>query len=217
MSASRPFVLLSDGGERRESGTLVEAFQQALLAAPEKIYAILIRERVPNSKYPPASDDELTEILLSVRPLCQTHAIRLIVHSETALALSGVADGVHLNASGESIASVRAKLSPNSTLGYSAHSIDEAQRAVAEGADYVFLSPIFAPLSKHDERPPLGLETLQSASRLLPEQVVALGGISLENLQACRKVGAKKVAMISSVIGAKKPGEAMRLLSDAWK
>jgi len=65
------------------------------------------------------------------------------------------------------------------------------------GADYVLLAPIFSPLSKDDGRPALGIEAIREFTRRSPTPVIALGGITNENVAACLEAGAAGIAGIS--------------------
>lgn len=217
MERHRPFFLLSDGGYRRSTGSLLQGFEGAISAAPKKIAALIIRERVKGSGFREASDEELLNLLQDLKPLCLAHSICLIVHGDLDLVVAGHADGVHLNARSTSPQAARAKLSPDAVIGYSAHSFDEAREVVEQGADYVLFSPVFPPLSKTATRLSLGLEKLKEASAALPEHLVALGGISKENISSCREAGASRIAMISSVIGAEDTHQAMRDIVKAWE
>lgn len=82
-------------------------------------------------------------------------------------------------------------------LGKSCHNRAEANHALAEGADYVLLSPIFSPTSKpEDRRPPLGLEVLRKG-----RGIYALGGITPENAGRCIDAGASGVAVLGGIFG----------------
>jgi thiamine-phosphate pyrophosphorylase len=69
--------------------------------------------------------------------------------------------------------------------------------AEAEGADYVFFGPVFAPISKTSDLAPRGLEELRRVSRGVRIPVLALGGITWENARACVEAGAAGVVGIS--------------------
>ena len=82
-------------------------------------------------------------------------------------------------------------------LGVSCHTADEVIEAEAGGADYALFGPVFAPLSKASELEARGLEGLSAAARAVKMPVLALGGVTVENISACLKTGAAGVAGIS--------------------
>jgi thiamine-phosphate pyrophosphorylase len=114
--------------------------------------------------------------------------------------------GVHLPAGGLPVADARRILGPRALIGRSAHSAEEARRAQAEGADYVFLGPIWETAS-HPGRKPLGPEALAQCA---PARVIAIGGITAERAPVCREAGAYGVAVITAVWNAADPGGAAR-------
>lgn len=83
-------------------------------------------------------------------------------------------------------------------IGRSCHSLDEVQRAEAEGCDYVTISPVLPSHSKPGYGPPLGLAELRRVCAATRLPVVALGGIDATNQQACRAAGAASVAMLGA-------------------
>ena len=95
-------------------------------------------------------------------------------------------------------------------LGKSCHSVSEARLALEAGCDWVFLSPVFAPLSKPgDERPQLGPVGLTG--------VIALGGITLDRLGGCRAAGALGVATMSHILDDGDPGATARIWQARWR
>ena len=82
-------------------------------------------------------------------------------------------------------------------IGYSAHASKEAAEAFELCADWVTLSPVFAPLSKQTAAPEIGIEGLRSACSELTGPVYALGGIEVEHTAQIRRAGAQGVAAIS--------------------
>lgn len=94
-------------------------------------------------------------------------------------------------------------------LGYSAHDLAEARAALAAGADYVTVSPVFPPTSKPLWGAALGLEGLAAVAAVLPGRVVALGGVNAERLPACLAAGASAVAVAGAILGAPDPARAL--------
>lgn len=117
---------------------------------------------------------------------------RLLVNSRTDIAIACGADGVHLTSDDTSPREVR-NLWASTVIGVSCHSAAQVSRALAEGADFAVLAPIF---EKKDSRvKPAGLDALRAASQE-PIPVFALGGVTMENARACVEAGAAGVAGI---------------------
>ena len=137
---------------------------------------------------------ELLAIANHIRPeLDQT---KFIVNGHLDVAVACQADGVHLQAGNISVKEVR-KSFPQLLIGYSAHSREEILEAESQGADYVFVSPIFSPISKNEGLPPLGIAKLKEWSSLVHIPLFALGGITAANLSEIEQAGCHCVAGIS--------------------
>jgi thiamine-phosphate pyrophosphorylase len=137
---------------------------------------------------------ELLEIAKHIRP--ELEKTKFIVNGHLDVALACQADGVHLQAGNILVKEVRRKF-PHLLIGYSAHSREEVLEAESAGADYVFISPIFPPISKHESLPPLGVAKLKEWSSLVHIPVFALGGISASNLVEVADAGCHCAAGIS--------------------
>lgn len=129
------------------------------------------------------------ERLLHEIPAVLRH--RLSLHDCHELAVQCLAGGVHLNSRNP-----RAPAGFSGTVSRSCHSLDELQR-YADTADYLFLSPIFDSISKTGYRAAFNLEQL-AASGLIGENVVALGGVTLERLPELQRVGFGGAAMLGA-------------------
>lgn len=135
-----------------------------------------------------------------VRPL----GVPLWVNRRVDLALAIEADGVQLTSRSPSTADIRRSF-PKISVARSCHSHAEAAVACLEGADFILLSPVFAPISKAPELGPLGLVALVAATRALNRPVIALGGMSLDRLEAVSRAGAAGVATIGGVFNSDDP------------
>ena len=128
---------------------------------------------------------------------------RLLVNDRSDIARAAGADGVHLTTQSLPADVVRKIYGPEFLIGVSTHSSEEARAAKTRGADFVVFGPVFDTESKREFGAPQGLEKLQEITNELGEfPVVAIGGITLDNVAACFSAGASGVA-------------AIRLLSDA--
>ena len=119
-----------------------------------------------------------------------------------AVAVTG-ADGVHLP-SGGNPAAARARL-PVALIGASAQSADEAAALLRAGADYLTVSPVFITASKPSYGPALGLDGLARIVARAPGAVVALGGVTPENVASCLSTGVRGVAVMGEVMRSADP------------
>lgn len=139
---------------------------------------------------------------------------RRFVNDRLDVALAAGADGVHLGQRSLGVAAAR-RLGPQWWIGRSVHDLAQAQAALAEGADYLVVGPVFA-TPTHPERAPIGLAALEPVSRLgLP--VIAIGGLTVSRAAAVRAAGAWGVAAIRAVWDAPDPGGAARALLEVFR
>lgn len=132
----------------------------------------------------------------------------VIVNDRADIARICRASGVHLPEHGLPIAAARGLVDAGATVGRSVHSAEDARRAAQEGADYVFLGPIWETTS-HPRRDPLGLGAITAAA---PARVIAIGGVTPERARACREAGAYGVAAISALWRAANPAAAVKAM-----
>lgn len=144
-------------------------------------------------------------------------AVPVLINDRLDVALAAGARGVHLGGASIPVDRARAIAPRGFLIGYSAHTVAEALDAERHGADYVTLSPVFPTASKPGA-PAIGPAAIAEAVRRLAIPVVALGGITPENLPAVARAGARRVAVISAIGGAADPESAarrMRAILDA--
>ncbi len=132
---------------------------------------------------------ELTRKVLALPHQCGT---RILINDRADVAMATGADGVHLRDG-----SVSPRLFARD--GFMVSATCHAPRAISslDGADLILLAPVFNPLSKPPDRPPLGLEGIRAACALTRIRVLGLGGITTENQQECLDAGASGIAGIS--------------------
>lgn len=123
---------------------------------------------------------------------------RVIVNTRADVALAAGADGVHLPGGSIAPGRLREWVGAAFLIGVSCHSIGEVEKAEREGADYVFLSPVFPSPSKPGYGPPLGTAALAEACRRVRIPVLALGGVNEDNALACVEAGAAGFASITA-------------------
>lgn len=140
----------------------------------------------------------------------------VVVNGNIEAAMSAGSGGVHLQSTGD-IAVAREALADGALIGLSCHSQAEAQAAMAAGADYVTLSPVFLTDSKPGYGPALGLDGLRAVCARLPRPVFALAGIAADNAAACLEAGAAGVAVMGGIMRSDDPARTTRELLQAME
>jgi len=137
----------------------------------------------------------------------------VLINRRIDVALAVGADGAHLGFDALPVATARSLLGAERLVGVSAHTPGEVRAAAANGANYAHLAPIFAPLSKPQERAPLGVAAIAECSAALP--LLAQGGVESTNAAALIRAGAAGVAVTGAVLGAADPRAAAQALRAA--
>ncbi len=122
---------------------------------------------------------------------------KIIVNSRMDVAVAAGAAGVHLPAGSPLPDRWRTIAPPGFLIGVSCHTVDEVRAAFEHRADYIVFGPVFTPRSKSTGLMPRGLDLLEQAARSVSIPVLALGGITDQNMDACIDRGAAGIAAIS--------------------
>ena len=177
-------ITTPDSPEFSQLLTLINA------AVDTEIPLIQIREKALSARV-------LYELTRLAVEIAQDSSTKVLVNDRFDVALAAGADGVQLTARSLPTAVVRSETSDRFLIGVSTHSPGEAKAAQAGGADFILFGPVFQTESKRQFGRPQGLNKLAEvveAVESLP--VIAIGGISLENVSRCLQHGAAGVAAI---------------------
>lgn len=136
-----------------------------------------------------------------ISALCRQYRVPFILNDNVALAAQCGADGVHLGQEDMDPAQARRILGPDAIIGVSAHNVAEAKAAVAAGADYLGCGAMFATTTKTNVTA-LPKETLRAICAAVGVPVVAIGGISKQNLLSLAHCGEAGVALVSAIFAA---------------
>jgi thiamine-phosphate pyrophosphorylase len=157
------------------------------------------------------SGSELLRRAEQLKNLCRKSAVPCIINDRADIALAAGADGVHLGQDDIPISAARRILGNRAIIGISTHNIDQARRAVADGADYIGVGPIFKSYTKSCDFLP-GLEYAAAAAREIAVPKIGIAGIGPQNVDKVMAVGLKAIAVTAAVTGASDPAAAAREL-----
>jgi thiamine-phosphate pyrophosphorylase len=158
-------------------------------------------------KIMPLSD--LYPVALALRRRCREAGCLFIVNDRVDLALAVEADGVHVGQDDLPAREARRLLRPGMILGVSTHDESQARRARDDGADYVAVGSMFPTGSKTGFRL-VGPDLLRRVRPEIRVPLVAIGGITVDNVAEVIRAGADAVAVISAVCASPDPAAAAR-------
>lgn len=137
-----------------------------------------------------------------IKALTDKYHVPFVIDDNIEVALAVDADGVHVGQSDLPASEVRKLIGPNKILGVSAKTVEQALKAEAAGADYLGSGAVFETTTKPGT-PTLPHETLQAICQAVSIPVVAIGGITPENLLTLKGADVAGVAIISAIFGVK--------------
>ncbi|MDR5694474.1 MAG: thiamine phosphate synthase [Armatimonadota bacterium] len=188
---------------KRARGDLIESVRKALEGGVDWVQ---VREKTA-----PAAElyEQARQILEIARPL----GVGVLINDRVDVALALGASGVHLAKKSLPPQAVRPLLRPGQLLGRSVHSLEEAL-AFAPVVDYLTFGNVF-PTESHPGIPPKGVEELERVVNAVDIPVLAIGGITLENLDLVLQTGCSGIAVIGAILAEADPSEAARRLREA--
>lgn len=147
----------------------------------------------------------------ALKQLAKAHNVPFVINDSVELALAVDADGVHLGQSDISPQAARSQLGPDKIIGVTARTVEEARQAVLDGADYLGSGAAFATGTKLDTRT-IGPEGIKAICQSVELPIVAIGGISKDNVLKLAHTGIQGVAVVSAILAEPKPAEATVIL-----
>ncbi len=157
---------------------------------------------------------ELLALSRELRAMTREYGAQLFINDHVDVAVAVEADGVHLGGESMPTDTVRDLVGTKMLIGVSTHSVEEARRAQAEGADFVTIGPVYETPSKAQYGKPLGLEVLREARRVVDIPFYALGGIKGRNIGHVLWAGAYGIGVISTILGAEDIRKAARNITE---
>ena len=146
------------------------------------------------------SKKEMLTECLEIRKLTKENNVIFIVNDHLDIAILSNADGIHLGQDDLSVQDVK-KINGNLIIGISTHSPQQAEKAIADGADYIGVGPIFTTKTKKNVCDAVGLEYLDHIVKNTEIPFVAIGGIKEHNIDQVIDHGAKTIALVTEIVG----------------
>ena len=153
---------------------------------------------------------------LEIQAVCRRYGVPFVINDDVALAKEIDAAGVHVGQDDMEAGDVRAKLGPDKIIGVSAQTVEQAVLAEKRGADYLGVGAVF-PTSSKDDATEVSYETLKAICQAVSIPVIAIGGITKDNVAELSGSGICGIAVISAIYGQKNIKDAAANLKMAVK
>ena len=142
-------------------------------------------------------EDFLKEAI-EIQALCRQYHVPFVINDDVDIALQIDADGVHVGQSDMEAGDVRTTLGPDKIIGVSAQTVEQAVLAEQRGADYLGVGAVF-PTGSKDDADDVSHDTLQAICEAVQIPVIAIGGISKNNVLQLKGRGICGIAVISAI------------------
>lgn len=184
--------------------TLLEQVQEALDGGAT---CIQLREKQ-------LDDKTFLQEAIEIQKLCKQYQVPFIVNDNVEIAKDMHADGIHVGQSDMEALDVRKELGKDVILGVSAQTVEQAKKAEAHGADYLGVGAVF-PTGSKDDADDVSHETLKAICEAVSIPVIAIGGITQDNVKELAGSGIVGIAVISAIFAQKDITQATKDLKQA--
>lgn len=147
------------------------------------------------------SADELIEETAALKKICDTYNVPLIINDNVEIAIKCNADGVHVGADDMPVSEIRKRAGRDFIIGATVKTVEQAQKAEREGADYLGVGAVFSSPTKTEAKR-ITKEQLSEITKAVNIPVVAIGGIDADNITELHNTGISGVAVISALFSA---------------
>ena len=139
---------------------------------------------------------------MEIKELCKRYHVPFVINDNVEIAVKVEADGVHVGQSDMEAGNVREKLGKDKIIGVSTQTVEQALLAEKQGADYLGVGAVFPTGTKLDAVE-VGYDRLQEICKAVHIPVVAIGGITRENIIQLKGSGVSGVAVVSAIFASK--------------
>jgi thiamine-phosphate pyrophosphorylase len=198
-SLSSPLYAIFDPSQIQ--GRPLSSILQEFLTGGAKIIQLRAKEMAAN---------EFFRLAREIRQLSRAASSLFIVNDRVDIALAAQADGVHLGQEDLPLDIARKLMGKEKIIGISTHDLAQAQEAERGGADYIGFGPIFGTSTKETGYSPRGPAMLKEIRQAVKIPIVAIGGITEDNVSQVWEAGADAAAIISDLMRAGDVAEKVR-------
>ena len=147
-------------------------------------------------------EESFLQEAIEIKELCKKYNVPFVINDNVDIAIKMDADGVHVGQSDMEAGDVRKKLGPDKIIGVSAQTVEQAILAEKHGADYLGVGAVF-PTGSKDDAEDVPLETLKAICEAVSIPVIAIGGITKDNVKELAGSGICGIAVISAIFASK--------------
>ncbi len=183
--------------------TLAEVVEEALRSG---VTFLQLREKT-------LTEEEFLKEAGVIKEIAAKYHVPFVINDNVDIAKAVDADGVHVGQSDMELREARRILGPDKIIGVSAHNVQEAVQAEKNGADYLGVGAFHDTSTKADTNV-VSKETYRAIREAVSIPIVAIGGISLENIRELEGYGVDGAAVVSAVFASENIGEACRKLRE---
>lgn len=158
-------------------------------------------------------EDSFLQEAIEIKELCKKYNVPFVINDNVDIALKMEADGVHVGQSDMEAGDVREKLGADKIIGVSAQTVEQAVLAEQRGADYLGVGAVF-PTGSKDDADDVSFDTLRAICEAVKIPVIAIGGISIDNVLELSGSGICGIAVISAIFAQKDIEKATRELKE---
>ena len=160
--------------------------------------------------------DSFLKEAVEIKELCARYHVPFVINDNVEIAKKIDADGVHVGQHDMEAFNVRAILGPDKIIGVSAQTVEQAVLAEKNGADYLGVGAVFHTGTKKDANS-ISHETVKQICEAVNIPVIAIGGISRENVMELQGTGICGIAVVSAIFAAENITEATKELKELTK
>ncbi len=205
MKCSKETMLLYAVTDRMWTGkqTLYEQVEDALKGG---VTCVQLREKE-------LDDEAFLKEAIELKELCHQYNVPFFINDNVDVAIRCGADGIHVGQEDMAAGAVRSLVGDDMMIGVSAHTVEEALEAVKNGADCLGVGAMFSTSTKLDADV-LSMQTLADICNAVDIPVVAIGGLTKENIGELAGTGVDGVALVSAIFAAEDIEQECRELYD---